>query len=126
VHTVRAVSCGPLHVTADTVAGLLHDFAAETKHTAPGFGTQLAIVEPMDNYYEDRALVQRGPSPGIAAVLSVLIPGLGQVYNGNLLGGAIWFLAAGFGYWAILVPGFLLHALCVWFAYRDARDWHGY
>ena len=80
----------------------------------------------MENYYEDRMLVRRGPSPGIAAVLSVLIPGLGQVYNGNLIGGAVWFLAASFGYWAILVPGFLLHALSVWFAYRGARDWRSY
>lgn len=80
----------------------------------------------MDNYYEDRVLVRRGPSPGIAAVLSVLIPGLGQVYNGNLFSGALWFVAVGFGYWAILVPGFILHALSVWCAYRGARDWYGY
>ena len=36
----------------------------------------------MENYYEDRILVRRGPHPGVAAVLSVLIPGLGQVYVG--------------------------------------------
>ncbi len=69
---------------------------------------------------------RRGPSPGIAAVLSVLIPGLGQVYNGRLLAGACWFLAASFAYWAILVPGFIVHALCVWTAYSGARDWRGY
>ena len=69
---------------------------------------------------------QRGPSPGIAAVLSVLIPGLGQVYNGRLFAGACWFLAASFAYWAILVPGFIVHALCVWTAYSGARDWRGY
>lgn len=87
----------------------------------------------MDNYYddiyerdykykrEDRILVRRGPSPGIAAVLSVLIPGLGQVYNGRLASGAVWFLATSFGYWAILVPGLLIHAASVWTAYRGAR-----
>ncbi len=92
----------------------------------------------MDNYYsqhypddysqryEDRILVRRGPSAGIAAVLSVLIPGLGQVYNGNLMSGAVWFLAASFGYWAILVPGFIIHALSVWSAYRGARYWRDY
>ena len=69
---------------------------------------------------------ERSPSPGIAAVLSVLIPGLGQVYNGRLVAGACWFLAASFAYWAILVPGFIVHALCVWLAYRGARDWQGY
>ncbi len=80
----------------------------------------------MENYYEDRILVRRGPHPGVAAVLSVLIPGLGQVYNGHLGAGAFWFLAAGFGYWAILVPGFLIHAASVWCAYRGARHWTRY
>lgn len=89
----------------------------------------------MDNYYddhgyerryEDQVLVRRSPSPGIAAVLSVLIPGLGQVYNGRLMSGACWFLAASFGYWAILVPGLLIHAASVWCAYRGARHWRRY
>ncbi|MFT5695737.1 MAG: TM2 domain-containing membrane protein YozV [Myxococcota bacterium] len=80
----------------------------------------------MENYYEDRVLVSRSPSPGIAAVLSVLIPGLGQVYNGNLVTGALWFLATSFGYWAILVPGFFLHAASVWCAYRGARRFRYY
>jgi TM2 domain-containing membrane protein YozV len=74
--------------------------------------------------YEDGG--HRPPSPGVAAVLSVLIPGLGQVYSGRLLAGALWFLATGFAYWAILVPGFLIHALCIWSAYASARDWTGY
>jgi len=68
----------------------------------------------------------RPPSPGIAAVLSVLVPGLGQVYTGRLAAGAVWFLATTFCYWAVLLPGFIAHALCVWFAYQDAKDWEGY
>jgi TM2 domain-containing membrane protein YozV len=83
----------------------------------------------MENAYEpynQPIVVRRGPNPGIAAVLSVLIPGLGQVYNGDLLAGLFWFLAAGFGYWAILVPGFLIHALSIWCAYQGARSWSRY
>jgi hypothetical protein len=76
--------------------------------------------------HRDEIVVSRRPSPGIAAVLSVLLPGLGHVYSGRLLGGLVWFLAAGFGYWAVLVPGFLIHALSVWFAYQTARHWRGY
>ncbi len=75
---------------------------------------------------EDEIVVRRGPHPGIAAVLSVLIPGLGQVYAGNLLTGAAWFVATGVFYWAILLPGFVCHAFCVWSAYRAAKDWTGY
>ena len=70
--------------------------------------------------------LRSGPSPGIAAVLSVLLPGLGHVYAGRLLGGLLWFLAASFGYWAVLVPGFLIHLASIWFAYRAARSFHAY
>ena len=76
-----------------------------------------------DYAYRDEIVVSRRPSPGIAAVLSVLIPGLGHIYGGRLLGGAAWFLAAAFGYWAVLVPGFLIHAASVWFAYDGTRHW---
>jgi TM2 domain-containing membrane protein YozV len=68
----------------------------------------------------------RVPTPGLAAVLSVLIPGLGHVYAGRLGAGLLWFLAAGFGYWAILVPGFLIHVASVYFAYEAAKDFRGY
>lgn len=66
--------------------------------------------------------VRRLPSPGVAAVLAVLIPGLGHVYVGRLFAAACWFAAISFGYWAILVPGLLLHAISVWTAYRSADE----
>ena len=76
--------------------------------------------------YEDEIVLRREPHPGIAAVLSMVVPGLGQVYAGRLLAGALWFLATGFGYSAVLVPGMLIHAFCVWSAYRSAKFWNGY
>ncbi len=80
----------------------------------------------MEREFSRDLTVSRGPSPGIAAVLSVVIPGLGHFYSGRLLAGAVWFAAASFGYWAVVVPGFLIHAASVWFAYQAARDWRGY
>ncbi len=74
-----------------------------------------------DYDFEPDVVVQRAPSPGIAAVLSVLLPGLGQVYAGRLLAGALWFLATTVSYSLILLPGFLVHALCIWSAYRSCR-----
>jgi TM2 domain-containing membrane protein YozV len=68
----------------------------------------------------------RPPGPGISAVLSVLIPGLGQVYCGRLLAGGLWFLGTALAYSAVLLPGFLVHALCVWSAYRSALFWRRY
>ena len=76
--------------------------------------------------YEDEVVVRRGPHPGISAVLSVLFAGLGQVYAGNLLTGALWCVATYASYAMIFLPGILVHAFCVWSAYRAAKDWKGY
>lgn len=79
----------------------------------------------MDTRYEiERDLVdRRPPSPGVAAVLSVVVPGLGQVYSGRLLAGALWFLGTCVAYSAVLLPGFLVHAVCIWSAYKSALYW---
>jgi TM2 domain-containing membrane protein YozV len=77
----------------------------------------------MEDRVTSEVAVVRAPSPGVAAVLSVFVPGLGHVYAGRVLAGAVWFVATMFGYWAILVPGFLIHAASIWFAYQAARDW---
>jgi hypothetical protein len=79
--------------------------------------------DSLDGFGEVR--VRRLPSPGIAAVLAVLLPGLGHVYTGRLFAGAVWFLLVSFGYWAILVPGLLFHAISVWTAFRGAEDLAG-
>ncbi|MFI5316609.1 MAG: hypothetical protein ACHQ6T_12985 [Myxococcota bacterium] len=68
----------------------------------------------------------RAPIPGLAAVLSVFIPGLGHVYAGRLAAGLGWFLATLIGYHVILVPGFLIHVLSVWFAYEAAKNFRDY
>ena len=86
-------------------------------------GEPLDMRDEFDSWNEfGEVRVRRLPSPGIAAVLSVLLPGLGHVYAGRLAMGAIWFLAVSFGYWAILVPGLLLHVISIWAAYRVAEE----
>jgi len=52
-------------------------------------------------------------SPGIAAVLSFFVPGLGQLYKGQILNGIVWFFFVGFGYLALILPGLILHLLCI-------------
>ena len=81
-----------------------------------------------EHYDDDYPLVhrERAPSPGLAAVLSVLIPGLGHVYSGRLGAGLGWFLATVIGYHVILAPGFLIHVASVWFAYQAARRFRSY
>ena len=52
-------------------------------------------------------------SPGLAAVLSFLLPGLGQLYKGQIINGICWLLFVGLGYAALVVPGLILHFCCV-------------
>lgn len=56
---------------------------------------------------------QRLWSPGVAALLSFFIPGLGQLYKGRIGTGAIWFIAVLIGYALFVVPGFILHIICI-------------
>jgi TM2 domain-containing membrane protein YozV len=74
---------------------------------------------------EARAIVpvqqQRGPlalrggreaSPGLAALLSLLVPGAGHIYAGRFAAGVLWFIIVGLGY-TLLIPGLFLHLWCV-------------
>jgi len=52
-------------------------------------------------------------SPALAAVLSFLVPGLGQVYKGQVVNGVVWFFLVGLGYLALVLPGLVLHFFCI-------------
>jgi TM2 domain-containing membrane protein YozV len=52
-------------------------------------------------------------SPGVAAVLSLIIPGAGQMYKGEVGGGLAWLFLVVLGYVFFVIPGFLLHILCI-------------
>ena len=52
-------------------------------------------------------------SPGLAAVLSFFLPGLGQLYKGQIINGIVWFFMVMCGYAALIVPGVVLHFFCV-------------
>ncbi len=61
--------------------------------------------------------------PGTAAVLSFLIPGLGQFYNGKFLRGLVWLIVTP-GLW-IGSGGFLgwvCHVVSSYMAYQWAQD----
>jgi TM2 domain-containing membrane protein YozV len=60
--------------------------------------------------------------PGTAAVLSLLIPGIGQIYNGDFLRGIFWLIVTP-GLW-IGSGGFLgwvCHLIAAYTAHRRAR-----
>ncbi len=54
----------------------------------------------------------RAASPGLAAVLSLLLPGAGQLYAGRPVSAVLWFVLVMVGY-VLFLPGLLLHVFCI-------------
>lgn len=54
----------------------------------------------------------RTASPLLTAVLSLLVPGAGQLYTGNIATGILWFVLVGAGY-TLILPGLFLHLCCI-------------
>lgn len=59
-------------------------------------------------------------NPGTAAVLSLIIPGLGQIYKGQIANGIIWGVFVVAGYLMLIIPGIILHIACVKGAYSGS------
>jgi len=60
--------------------------------------------------------------PTLAGILSFLIPGLGQMYNGNVLKGIVWFIIVVIGWTCLVIPGFILWIINIWDANNDANE----
>ena len=60
--------------------------------------------------------------PGNAAVLSLLIPGVGQIYNGKFLRGIFWLiLTPGLWIGSGGTLGWICHLISAYTAYRYAK-----
>jgi TM2 domain-containing membrane protein YozV len=64
--------------------------------------------------------------PGVAAVLSAIIPGVGQFYNGRFLAGILWLIITP-GLWIGTggLLGWVCHVISAYTAYSYARDHSG-
>lgn len=60
--------------------------------------------------------------PGLAAVFSLLVPGVGQVYNGDFLRAVFWFIVTP-GFWIGTggLFGWICHLVAALTAHRRAR-----
>ena len=61
---------------------------------------------------ESTPIHKEQPSRLFALFLSLLIPGLGQIYRGQYIAGLGWLLLTLFGYAFYLSAGLTFHALC--------------
>lgn len=63
--------------------------------------------------YQQAIPIERKWSPGTAAVLSLVIPGAGQMYKGDIGTGLFWLIIVIIGYFMLLIPGLILHLICI-------------
>ena len=63
------------------------------------------------------------PNPGVSAVLSFFIPGVGQIYNGAFLRGIFWFIVTP-GLWIFSAGtlGWIFHIIAAYTAYSYAKN----
>jgi hypothetical protein len=82
---------------------------------APSLALQRYDTGPLEHHAE--------PNPAAAAVLSMVVPGAGQLYAGRPLSAIAWFFLVTTGYLLLIVPGVLLHILCIASAAGSAHRW---
>lgn len=62
-------------------------------------------------------------NPGVAAVLSFIVPGVGQIYNGAFLRGLFWLIITpGFWIGSGGMLGWICHIASAYTAYSYAED----
>lgn len=75
---------------------------------------ELILAEAMKCKHCGEHLINtKSPINGAAAVLSVFVPGLGQLLKGHFFAGIMWFVFVAIGYACLILPGIFLHTLCV-------------
>lgn len=68
-----------------------------------------ALVRQVDT----TPIINAQPNAGVAAVLSLIVPGAGQLYAGHPLSAVLWFVVVSVGYLLLIIPGVILHAFCI-------------
>lgn len=61
-------------------------------------------------------------SPGLAMVLSMFWPGVGQMYAGNVGRGLAWMFGTWIGYGMLVIPGLIAHGMNIFNAKKTAEE----
>ena len=60
--------------------------------------------------------------PFLAGLLSFVIPGLGQLYNGQIIAGILWLVLTGISWIGTAgLLGWVCHIIAAWMAYNYAK-----
>ena len=104
---------------------------SRTKRTPAATGLSLALLPKKTNGGQVSVALQHIPQQQTAitqwtgtqaALLSLFMPGLGQMCSGRVPSGLLWMMFTIMGYLCLIVPGFILHVLCVINASRIPRQ----
>jgi TM2 domain-containing membrane protein YozV len=72
----------------------------------------------------ENARTEQSNQAGIAAVLSLVVPGVGQIYNGDFLRGIFWLIITpGFWIWTAGLFGWPFHLIAAYTAYRRGKQY---
>lgn len=103
VDAVSAANAGTMAQVAGVhVTGIVDEFGQSHPVPMPPPTASSVVIAPAPAW-----------SAGVAAVLSFFIPGLGQMYKGQIINGLAWLVCVVIGYACFVVPGLVLHLFCV-------------
>lgn len=83
----------------------------ESTEVAAGGG--INIVNSHHSDHGSRRSSRKTYDNGVAALLSFLLPGVGQMVKGQVAAGILWFIAAVVGYVLFVIPGLIIHICCI-------------
>jgi hypothetical protein len=115
----RLVAENRLQLDVDGDGNMQYVVPNRQKLPRPRVTESLALERRRPEFLETR----HAPNPAAAAVLSIIVPGAGQLYAGRPLTAIAWFMLVSMGYLLLIVPGVLLHVLCVASAASAAHHW---
>ncbi len=104
---------------------ILNDLGLDSEPPPDPFGKALwGYATPPEDFtptYADHKPVSAASSfhPGIAAILSFMVPGAGQIYGLRIMSGIAWLVAVVICYLLFLPLGLIAHVLCIVAATQD-------
>lgn len=100
-------------ITCPDCGGTVSDRAPVCIHCGRPMREDVSSTPPAQAYAAHPES-RRTPSNGVAAVLSLVIPGAGQMYKEHIGAGVVWLIAVVISYLAFGPFGFLVHLACIY------------